>query len=180
MTDGTWAAERRRKVEAEAEKARQKAEATADQLRHMQESSLKIWDLYVHWYTWFVGVSLLTLGWFVTNLNKVDRELGIATSGFMVLASMLGAAGAMVVHRYDRSARDIAIKLAASPEAAQLSEKVSWMSRLVSWLIAGALGALVVVWVAVAVHLYCDRGNGVGKVAGSATGSALSAAALSR
>lgn len=129
-------------------------EEAFNRLKNLQDTSLKIWTLYIQWYTWFVGVSLLTLGWFVANAEKINVDLGHATAAFMSIASILGICGAWMVTRYDRIARpatEALTQTAATPSNVTIA--AGRASKKLTCLMGGALFVLALTWVYTAVRM---------------------------
>lgn len=121
------------------------------ELKHLQESSLAIWSMYVTWFTWFVSISVTILGWFATHDSQAQAQVSDRFLQplclFMIAANSFGLILAAAIFNYDLKARRRAIELALSPEAAKISRTVAkQVSQFSALLIVGALGGLIILW----------------------------------
>ena len=69
------------------------------ELRILQDSSMKIWQLYLTWFAWFFGMNVVALSWVLTN-DKAHGNLVISLAVLMVLFLVLGIGATLAFRTY--------------------------------------------------------------------------------
>jgi apolipoprotein N-acyltransferase len=69
------------------------------ELRLLQDSSMKIWQMYLTWFAWFFGINVLAISWVLTN-TTARGELVVSLAILMILFLLLGIGATMKFKSY--------------------------------------------------------------------------------
>ncbi len=125
-----------------------------EELRLLQDSSLRVWQMYMNWFTWFVGASLLALSWVLTSQKPIEN-LVVALASLMSFNSVLGIGAVFFMSAYHneihRRGEVLAEAIVTQPPdiGAVLGDTIKRYAR---WATAATLAALLIVWVYVGYH----------------------------
>lgn len=91
------------------------------ELEAIRDSLLKIWAIYMTWYTWFFGANLLVIGWLFTADHPPTAERTMLLSLAWIVFNTTGLISSLKMRSYTT---------AASRHAAQLVDVVNRSSAL--------------------------------------------------
>jgi hypothetical protein len=69
-------------------------ETAWDELKILHDSSMKIWQMYLTWFTWSLGANLLAMSYIVTR-EKVNADLVVGLGLIMIATLGLAIAGGL-------------------------------------------------------------------------------------
>ena len=74
-------------------------EAAWNELKSLQDSLLKIWQMYVAWFTWSLGLNLLAIS-YITTRETIRPDFITGLSLIMALALLLSVGAGLVMRQY--------------------------------------------------------------------------------
>src|SRR5947209_20268404 len=80
--------------------AQQKASAPWDEIKVLQDTCLKVWNLYINWFTWSLGANLLAISWIATSKTKPNSVFVGGLALVMMFSLILCVVGSVFVGRY--------------------------------------------------------------------------------
>ena|SRR5438270_10817016 len=102
--------------------AQQKASAPWDEIKVLQDTCLKVWNLYINWFTWSLGANLLAISWIATSKTKPNSVFVGGLGLVMMFSLILCVVGSVFVGRYFKAVAAQATMLANEANADPLGE----------------------------------------------------------
>lgn len=133
------------------------------QLEQQCDSSKLLATLWVSWFTFFLTVNYVAIGWFTTTTegNTIDKQALFIVAGNFIVQLALGIAATMILHRWtidaDKNMKRVSAKireLTPRESHAFSFEKGRLAGFITPALLIGAcaMGVLVIAWCFIAVH----------------------------
>jgi hypothetical protein len=124
-----------------------------EELKLLQDSMLRIWQIYINWYTWFVGTSVVALSWMIARPEETSKSgLVEPVAAFLSFACVLGAVAGVAIGLHRRQTRKRATALSAKIVEHQFDPSV-FLGGTITFLAVPATIAtlifLLVVWLGV-------------------------------
>jgi hypothetical protein len=85
-----------------------------DELKLIQDTYMRVWQNLVVWFTWFININVLALGWIVSAQNALHLVKPFAV--VMVLLCILGSISLVVIYRYSKSSVEDARRIKISDQ----------------------------------------------------------------
>lgn len=85
-----------------------------NELRIIQDTYTKIWQIYMSWYTWFLGFNLLAMSWIISS-NTVRGDLAIALAILMVFFLFLGVTTSIIMGWYSNKVTKKILSIKSGP-----------------------------------------------------------------
>ncbi len=123
-----------------------------DELKLLQDTFMKIWNMYVSWFTWSLGANLLAISWIISSKSEPRPELIMGLGVVMTLALALSIIGCFWARKFfdDMEARGKSLMAQAEGVSVHLIFGGA-LSRSVSWLIPATLLIVLIAWVLVVI-----------------------------
>ena len=71
-----------------------------DELKLLQDTAMKIWSMYVNWFTWSLGANLLAISWIIASKTDPKPELIVGLGIVMSIALALSLIGCFRARRF--------------------------------------------------------------------------------
>ncbi|RXH14857.1 hypothetical protein [Bradyrhizobium guangzhouense] len=115
-----------------------------EEAKLIQRGYLKIWEMFVHWFTWFFGADLLSMSWVLTSRTIHGRPL-FAIAATWVACTCIGIVLCLKMRSFTNTAMKRLEALAADPSKLgdrSISLMLGYLVMSYAW--KGAVGALIV------------------------------------
>jgi hypothetical protein len=83
-----------------------------DEIKVLQDTCLKVWNLYINWFTWSLGANLLAISWIATSKTKPNSVFVGGLGLVMMFSLILCVVGSVFVGRYFKAVAAQATMLA--------------------------------------------------------------------
>ncbi|MGO4683363.1 hypothetical protein [Hyphomicrobium sp. 2TAF46] len=120
-----------------------------EKLKNLQDTSLKIWALYITWQNWFIGISAAALGAFAVYFNQLNKVVGCATGVAICGAAVFGICAARKISDYELIARKKTLDLAEKVDLLAVSTAARDVSSQVASFLKISLFGIIAVWLVV-------------------------------
>ena len=77
-----------------------------EEFKIVQDVYVKMWQMYLNWFTWFYGVNLLAMSWVFTS-EKMNKALVAGLALLMIFCLIMGVLLSFIMYSYSESARKI-------------------------------------------------------------------------
>jgi hypothetical protein len=140
-----------------------KTSAPWDEIKVLQDTCLKVWNLYINWFTWSLGANLLAISWIATSKTKPNSVFVGGLGLVMMFSLILCVVGSVFVGRYFKAVAAQASMLAnvANADAAgqatidEESVKLIFGSDITNYVplaITSTLAAVAAGWLAIIIY----------------------------
>lgn len=88
------------------------SEDMRDEISLMQDTFLKVWQMYMNWYTWFIGLNIFAFGWMLSQKDPNKNTVyTIALAFIMIIFISAGLCASWSMRNYTRFVQEQARNL---------------------------------------------------------------------